>query len=199
MYGAWTFGPEGQRVQLLLLDTRFFRSELTRVPRGQRAKQGRYRPSADDHQDMLGAEQWEWLEQQLNTPAELRVVVSSIQVLAQNHGWERWGLLPLERSRLLALLHKTPGTLIVSGDRHWSSMYRDETGLTEMTASSLNRPSSKSFTETGPHQFTTPFVDTNFGDLQIDWGRGLATLTTYDAAGVSVASVQVGFGAEPIP
>ena len=151
VYGAWSFGPEGQRVRLLLLDTRSFRSALTPIPRSQRPKVGRYIPSEAEAQEMLGAEQWQWLETRLLEPADLRIVVSSIQVLAENHGWERWGLLPAERSRLLALLHKTPGVVIVSGDRHWSSMYRDETGLTEMTASSINRPSSKSFTETVPH------------------------------------------------
>ena len=191
VYGAWSFGAEGQRAQLLLLDTRSFRSALTPIPRSQRPKVGRYIASQDEAQEMLGDAQWEWLASKLTEPADLRIVVSSIQVLAENHGWERWGLLPTERSRLLALLHNTPGVVIVSGDRHWSSMYRDDTGLTEMTASSINRPSSQSFTETGPYQFTKPFVDPNFGEIDIDWTARVATLTTYDVEGVSVASVQV--------
>ena len=194
VYGAWSFGPVGQRVQILLLDTRSFRSDLTPIPRSQRPKVGRYIPSVDEDQDMLGAEQWDWLEAKLAESADLRIVVSSIQVLAEDHGWERWGLLPAERSRLLALLHQTPGAVVVSGDRHWSSMYRDETGLTEMTASSINRPSNKAFTETGPLQFTTPYVDPNFGEVEVDWTTRTVTLTTYDAAGVSVARVTVGLG-----
>ena len=140
---------------------------------------------------------WNWLEAKLAESADLRIVVSSIQVLAENHGWERWGLLPTERSRLLALLHETPGVVVVSGDRHWSSMYRDETGLTEMTASSINRPSNKAFTETGPNQFTTPYVDPNFGEVEVDWETRTVTLTTYDAAGVSVARVSVGLPSAP--
>ena len=191
VYGAWSFGEPGERVQLVLLDTRFFRSELTPIPKRQWLKSGRYVPSNAPDQDMLGTEQWVWLEQTLQEPADLRIVVSSIQVLAEEHGWERWGLLPTERERLLSLLHATPNVVVVSGDRHWSSVYRDETGLTEMTASSINRPSHRSFPETGPYQFTTPFVGPNFGEVEIDWSKRTATLTTYDEQGVSVARVMV--------
>ena len=191
MYGAWSFGEEGTRVQLVLLDTRFFRSELTPIPKRQWIKSGRYVPSNDPAQDMLGPEQWAWLAETLQQPADLRIVVSSIQVLAENHGWERWGLLPTERTRLLTLLHATSNVILVSGDRHWSSVYRDETGLTEMTTSSINRPSHKSFTDTGPYQFTTPYVDPNFGEVEIDWSTRTATLTTYDLEGISVARVAV--------
>ena len=195
VYGAWTFGPEQQRVQLVLLDTRFFRSALTPIPERTKLK-GRYIESVADDQAMLGSAQWVWLEQTLKQPAELRIVVSSIQVLAEGHGWERWGLLPTERARLLTLLHATPNVVVVSGDRHWSSIYRDETGLTEMTSSSINRPSQRMFTETGPHQFTTPYVRPNFGEIDIDWETNRATLTTFDVEGVSVARVDVVFASD---
>jgi len=194
VYGAWTLGPEGKRVQLILLDTRFFRSELTPMPDGVRMK-GRYVESEEAEQDMLGPDQWSWLEQTLKEPAELRIVVSSIQILAEGHGWERWGLLPTERTRLLALLHATPDVVLVSGDRHWSSVYRDSTGLTEMTASSINRPAKRSYTETGPNQYTKPYVKPNFGEVSIDWETNTATLTTMDLHGISVVNVRVGFAA----
>ena len=190
VYGTWTFGPEGRRVQLILLDTRFFRTALTPIPEGVKQK-GRYIESVAEDQDMLGPQQWRWLDDTLKKPAELRIVVSSIQVLAEDHGWERWGLLPAERTRLLSLLHATPNVVVVSGDRHWSSIYRDETGLTEMTASAINRPSKRMFTDTGPHQFTTPYVKPNFGEITIDWPSKRATMTTFDAKGISVARVSV--------
>ena len=41
---------------------------------------------------MLGAAQWAWLRAQLLQPAELRLIVSSVQVLAEGHGWEGWDL-----------------------------------------------------------------------------------------------------------
>jgi alkaline phosphatase D len=100
VYHAETFGPEGQRVQVILLDTRYFRSPLK--PTDQRDAPGkeRYLPDDNPAKTMLGDTQWAWLAERLREPAELRVIVSSIQVLAEGHGWERWGNLPRERQRL---------------------------------------------------------------------------------------------------
>ena len=70
--GAWPgtyysriFGPVGKRTQIIMLDTRFFRSDLTPTDEyGAKGKE-RYVPSADPNQDMLGNDQWTWLENQL--------------------------------------------------------------------------------------------------------------------------------------
>ncbi|MGB0639611.1 MAG: alkaline phosphatase D family protein [Myxococcota bacterium] len=191
VYSSWTFGPTGERVQFLLLDTRFFRSELTRKRKGQFMKAGRYLESKADEQDMLGEAQWQWLESQLNQPADVRIVVSSIQVLAEKHGWERWGLLPKERTRLLNLLHTKDNVVIVSGDRHWASTYRDETGLTELTTSAINRPSKHRFTETGPLQFSRPYVEPNYGEITIDWEKRTMQMSIHDVEGHSVVQVPI--------
>ena len=192
VYGGWIFGPEGERLQLLLLDTRFFRTEL-RSKRRWSWRKGRYLESQADTQDMLGEEQWAWLEAELARPAELRVVVSSVQVLATNHGWERWGQLPTERERLLRLLHSHTNTVIVSGDRHWSSVYQDETGLTEMTTSAINRPAKRRIRETGVHQLTVPFGEVNLGALEIDWPNQTAHLIILGEDGRSRADIPVQF------
>lgn len=192
VYGSWIFGPEGERLQLLLLDTRFFRSPLQSKRRWS-WRQGRYRESQAETQDMLGDEQWAWLETELARPAELRVVVSSVQVLATKHGWERWGQLPTERERLLRLLHSHPNTVIVSGDRHWSSVYQDETGLTEMTTSAINRPAKHRIRETGVHQLTVPFGEVNLGALEVDWPNQTAHLIILGEDGLSRADIPVQF------
>lgn len=61
MSGAWpgtyyerSFGPEGQRVQVIMLDTRFFRSALTPTDQWNARGRERYIPSEDPKQDMLG-------------------------------------------------------------------------------------------------------------------------------------------------
>src|SRR3712207_7177711 len=61
VYHAETFGPEGQRVQVILLDTRYFRSPLR--PTDQRDAPGkeRYLPDDDPAKTMLGEAQWAWL------------------------------------------------------------------------------------------------------------------------------------------
>ena len=68
---------------------------------------------------MLGDAQWTWLEAQLRKPADLRLLASSIQVLAEDHGWERWGYLSGERQGLFAAIRRAEaeGVVLLSGDR----------------------------------------------------------------------------------
>ncbi len=74
--------------------------------------------------------QWAWLEERLREPAELRLIVSSMQVPVQGHGWERWGNLPGERARLFELLRTTKanGVVFLSGDRHFAGLCRRHEG-----------------------------------------------------------------------
>ena len=64
---------------MILLDTRSFRSPLKTVPKEQAMLGGVYVPDDDPAKTMLGAAQWQWLENELRRPAELRKVVSSIK------------------------------------------------------------------------------------------------------------------------
>jgi alkaline phosphatase D len=182
VYGAYAFGPEGQRLQLIILDTRFHRSPL--MPTDQRGAPGRERwiPDADPARTMLGATQWAWLEAQLRQPADLRIIVSSVQVVAENHGWERWGNFPLEQQRLYDLIGATGarGVVFVSGDRHYASVNRTAEGrsaypLYDFTASSINMPWSAGSSESLPTMVTQAYTQENYGVVRIDWaGRTLA-------------------------
>lgn len=75
-----------RRVQVIGLDTRWFRSPLK--PADQRGAVGkeRYLPEPDPAKTMLGAYQWRRLEERLATPADAHVIVSSIQRVAEGHG-----------------------------------------------------------------------------------------------------------------
>ena len=118
IYDSIILGPDGKRVQFILLDTRFFRSSLKKVSTRLRGK-GPYGPNYSDQAEILGKEQWSWLEEKLDEPAEIRIIASSIQVLSTTHGWETWGNFPKERQRLLNLLGTVKGrVIIISGDRH---------------------------------------------------------------------------------
>ena len=107
IYGSYVFGPDGKRCQILVLDTRYFRDDLTRS-KGKKKKGtvGWYVPSKDESKTMLGDAQWTWLDQQFLVPADLRIIVSSTQILADEKGMENWGNLPHERDRLIALIKK---------------------------------------------------------------------------------------------
>jgi alkaline phosphatase D len=199
-YYARTFGPEGRRTQVIMLDTRFFRTSLTPTDEwGVRGKE-RYIPSTDEHQDMLGADQWTWLENQLQKPADLRLIVSSVQVVATDgHGWEAWSRLPKELERLYGLINETQakGVVFVSGDRHTAFLYRKDGVLPypayELTASSLNVAFAETTDETDSAQIGAGYPPENFGAIDIDWSAGTAALSIKANDGTTVRETSVKF------
>ncbi len=190
VYHAEIFGPPGKRVQTILLDTRYFRGALKtgfKPSEPGEGFRGKYAPNTDPSATVLGDAQWKWLEQQLKTPAEVRILCSSYQLLPDEHGSEAWGNFPLERKRLLNLIRdtKAKGTIVISGDRHLAEMMRlapDAAGigypLYEVTSSSLNAPSGN-FTKAGirfaneinSYRVGLTYFDTNFGFIDIDWSQ----------------------------
>ncbi len=196
LYHAATYGPPGMRVQVILLDTRWFRSALKRTDQRDAPGRERYIPDDDPARTMLGDAQWAWLEQQLREPAELRLVVSSIQVLAEGHGWERWGNFPREAARLRALISDTRagGVVLLSGDRHIGALYRADDGLpypvTEITSSGINRvyPGNR---EAGPNRLGAVFGAANFGAIDVDWWARTVTLSLRNEAGEAVRRVDL--------
>ena len=197
IYHSVTLGPPGRRMQLILLDTRFFRSPLRRSDRPGEPGAERYLPDPDPRKTLLGAAQWQWLEEQLAQPADLRLLVSSIQVLADGHGWEGWRNLPVEQQRLFELLNQyreTP-TLLLSGDRHVAGVYRREVeagfALLEFTSSPINNTIAQpmrahALGEAGPFRVGALYGEPNFGMLDIDWGAQVVKLSLRDLAGVEV-------------
>jgi len=114
------------------LDTRYFRSDLTKVD-------GKYITNDKPDATILGNEQWEWLKEQLNKPHDILILGTSIQLLATEHRFEKWSNFPNEREQILSLLQQLGSTvLIVSGDRHRGGIYKHG-DLVEITSSSLNR------------------------------------------------------------
>jgi alkaline phosphatase D len=187
LYHARIFGPPGQRVQVILLDTRSFRSQITRQTL-RLPGDGGYMPDADPGKTMLGEAQWRWLEEQLKVPADVRVLVSSIQVLAEGHRWERWGNLPSERERLLRLVASTgaQSVVLLSGDRHFAALYRQEEGaaypLVELTSSGVTH-SWDSPTDTQGNRLGAPFTGFNYATLDLDWAARSLRLSARDAQG----------------
>ena len=81
VYAAYTFGPPGRQVKVILLDGRYFREEPG--------------PSTD----VLGAQQWEWLEQELATStADINLIGSGTQVIATEQSYEKWAEFPDRKS-----------------------------------------------------------------------------------------------------
>jgi len=129
VYNSHVMGEPGKRVKIILLDNRFFQNS--------------------DTQDMLGEEQWRWLQRELEDAAapygtdaykrggaELVIIASGIQII----GWgkllgEGWRNFPESRARLMNLLAKAaspyttagrtpPAVLLFSGDVHFAETAR---------------------------------------------------------------------------
>ena len=178
IYYAFTVGSNGQRVQVIMLDTRSFRSPLFPRPEGDSWWAGRWAPSTSPDQTMLGEAQWAWLERKLEEPAEVRLLVSSIQVVAEDHGWEKWANLPNERQRLFKLLQKTgaEGLIVLSGDRHKGELSVMDAGLGyplyDFTSSGLNAGHKNWFHfEKNQHRVATMRWGDNFGLVDINWDQ----------------------------
>ena len=191
-YYARTFGPEGQRTQLIVLDTRFFRGPLVRTDEWNAPGKERYIPhTGPAAQNMLGAAQWTWLENQLQEPADVRLIVSSIQIsTTDGHGYEHWANMPAERKRLFELIDNTgaEGVVFASGDRHTGFLYKlDDEALPypvhELTSSSLNMSFRDESDERDSAQIGDGYAKTHFGAVNIDWDTRAITLTLNDETG----------------
>jgi len=174
VYDAAILGPPGKRVQFILLDTRYYRSDLKRLP--ERPKDdGPYLENDDPAATMLGDEQWAWFEKQLREPAELRLIISSIQLVANDHHWEKWGTLPREREKFFKLLRDTKanGVIVLSGDRHRGELSRIDDAidypLYDATSSALNMSHAIDVIEPNQHRIGELVMDNNFGLMTIDW------------------------------
>ena len=201
VYESYLFGPSGKRTQIILLDTRYHRSPLKPMdppynsyePKDPHADKdgfvlrgtGRNAPNRDPAATILGPAQWKWLEEQLKVPADLRIIGSSVQFVADDQPWEKWGNFPLEQQRFYKLIKQTKanGIFIISGDRHRAEISRIDNKigypLWDITSSSLNSPS-KPETQDEPNKYRVGrhnFVDSNFGLLNLDWSAADPTLT----------------------
>ena len=181
-------GPEGKRVQFIILDARFFRSDLARLPyREQSPPLGWYIPNSDPEATVLGDAQWAWLEQELAKPADLRFIISSTQVVTSAHGFESWYNFPKERERLYAMLanKQVNNAIFLTGDRHSGGFYKASVpGVSrpvwDFTSSSLNFAFGKGDggdKEPDPSRAGGFWGIPNFGQIDIDWTAKKVTMS----------------------
>ncbi len=203
VYASYLFGPPGRRVQLILPDLRYNRTPLTsadcagmdfdtwtktRMAAGLPVP-GPYSRDPDPKATMLGERQWQWLERQLEVPAELRLFGSSLQVLADSTGWESWINFARDHQRLIDLIRrkKANGLVFLSGDIHYAELSKLDVNvpytLWDLTSSGLTEewkvptPNSNRVSEV--------LAEPNYGFIDIDWqGRSTRlTLGIADASG----------------
>lgn len=201
VYESRIIGPEGKRVQFILLDARFFRSDLATMPyRDPGPSLGWYIRNTDPNATILGGAQWDWLANELQKPAELRFIISSTQVITDAHNFEGWTNFPKERERLYRLLAEkgVSNAIFLTGDRHSGGFYKaNAPGLSkplwDFTSSSLNFAFGKGDggdREPDPRRTGGFWGIPNFGQIDIDWAAKKVTMSLRKDDG-SVIETQV--------
>jgi len=194
IYDARIFGPEGRRVQVILLDTRWSRGSFKKDPRSReerkaQGKVGPYLPNYDEEASVLGEEQWQWLAQELRKSAKVRFIVSSTQIVADEKGLDEWGVFPKERQRLFDLIRQTAakGVLLLSGNAHFAEISRWDGGnypLYDFTASGMTHVNPDYADALNSHRVAGPFVEHNVGLVEVDWQARPSPVIRMQALGV---------------
>lgn len=167
IYGSYSFGPEGQRVKVLLLDGRYFSTGPKAV-----------------EPDLLGTAQRTWIEQQLtDSDAQVHLIVSGIQVLSSEHKYEKWANFPADRKWLLDFIAEAqvPGVLFLTGDRHIHeiSILEDERlsyPLIDITSSGLTHSWEKFKGEPNRYRLNSVYTGKGFGLLEFDWNNSMVSV-----------------------
>jgi alkaline phosphatase D len=180
VYYAEILKSGSHTVKIIMLDTRYFRSDLTKNDNPKK----RYQPSKDGKGTMLGEKQWAWLATELkNSKADFNVIMSSVQVLSYEHGFETWGNLPHEVDKLKTTIasSKAKSVLILSGDRHISEFSKTSVEglsypLIDFTSSGLTHAYDKFKEETNAFRIGEVVPKISYGLLILDFKNRVVTM-----------------------
>ena len=190
IYNARIIGPPGMRVQVVLLDLRWFRSPLK--PTDQRGAPGkeRYVPDADPAKTMLGDAQWAWLAARAAQAGRGAALVSTIAGAGRGPWLGALGQFPARAPE--AVRHdprqQTPtascccrATAISA--RSIARRRRAGYPLYEITSSGLNMVLLGRAASPDPIAWAASMPAANFGVVDIDWWEHKVTLALRDESG----------------
>ncbi|CAG9324234.1 unnamed protein product [Blepharisma stoltei] len=179
IYDSYTFGKKGKSIKIILIDIRSFRDNKW-----------------DSEGDSLGEDQWKWLEKELNNPGDITILANGLQINAQER-WiktERWHRKSYQK--LLYLLNKTPGVILLSGDVHMGEILKntcENFPIYEITSSGMTHTA---FTTFGPLVWIPAYgimsftyntgpriLKFNFGTIEVDWNTGDIEMAIRDSEG----------------
>ncbi|WP_343328871.1 alkaline phosphatase D family protein [Polaribacter staleyi] len=156
-------------VKIILLDTRYFRTSINKKSIN----------GVQDNRTILGEQQWAWLESELvNSSAKFNIILSSVQVIAEKHPYEKWANFPLERKKLLDVIvsSKANNVILLSGDRHISEFSKEEVNglsypLIDFTSSGMTHASENFTKEYNPARVGSVVSTKSFGVLKINFDK----------------------------
>lgn len=181
IYHSQVFKTKKGSIKVIVLDTRYFRTAMTRADiKGKK----RYQPNTYGKGTILGKTQWSWLNKELKTSkADFNLIVSSIQFLSAEHGFEKWGNYPHEVDKMKTLLvsSKAKNVLFLSGDRHISEFSKTaiegfSSPLIDFTSSGLTHTYSSFSGEPNKTRIKNVVFDISFGVLKFNFDANKITM-----------------------
>ncbi len=160
-------------IKVIVLDTRYFRTKLTKASKNDNK---RYTANHSEKGTILGETQWNWLKNELSSSkADFNIIVSSIQVLSSEHGFETWGNFPtqVEKLKKTLLTSKAKNVLLLSGDRHISEFSKTKVHglsypLIDFTSSGLTHSYTNYSGEPNAYRIKNVVSEISFGLLKFD-------------------------------
>lgn len=180
-------------ITVLVLDTRYFRTAVS--PDTETSK--RLKPNKYGEGTILGEVQWAWLAKELKASrSDFNVIISSIQVLSNEHGFESWGNFPHEVDRLTKTIadSQAKGVVVLSGDRHISEFSKTEIKglgypLIDFTSSGLTHAYRGFKGEPNPYRVGEVVFTESFGTLDFDFSNKIVSFKMIGDGGEILASM----------
>jgi alkaline phosphatase D len=178
-------------INLILLDTRYFRSDLKKT----KGIKSFYLKNEELNATILGDKQWSWLMEVMKIKSDLTIVATSIQLLPTEHRFEKWSNFPSDHYKLKELLKsQSRPVIVISGDRHQGAIYNDE-NIYEITSSSLNKTISSILRrpkEVDRYMLGKMFSGENYGLISINTDEEIIDLEIKDINGKRVLHKKLG-------
>lgn len=175
-YQSYEFEIKEVSIKLILLDSRYFRDHPIK-------KGGEYQPNFEG--TILGNEQWVWLGEELrNDTADITLIGNGIQIIPEEHRYEKWVNFPNERFRLFDSIRISgiSNVILLSGDRHLSEVSKleivgMETPLYEITSSGLTHVYNNFQGEPNRHRVGEVVAEKSFGLLELKKDSNILKVT----------------------
>ncbi|RUO78166.1 phosphodiesterase [Idiomarina tyrosinivorans] len=177
IYKSVIFGNAPYRVQVIVLDGRWNRDPLpekggiTGVANWFTDIKDRFLPNPTG--SLLGEPQWQWLAEQLQQPAEVRVIASATPVLAPQNGYDSWAMYSQEQMRLQKLLRETQanGVVLATAGRWFGEIDKASDWLPyplmQVVSGSVNQQNDNPYAFQQRVGKAQP--DARYGQITIDW------------------------------
>ena len=162
-YQSYRFNSIAGEIALILLDTRYFKDPAKR-------DKGKY--VYDESIDILGVQQWQWLESELSESADIVIIANGTQVIPEDHDYENWANYPSSRKRLFDLLDGINSKVVLlSGDRHIGELSQKKLNngmlVSEVTSSGMTHTYKGLKKEENRHRIDAFTTKLNYGLMTI--------------------------------